>query len=1071
MTITDMLARFFDPDWYSAISGGRFHPSTGIDHYLTEGWRLYLSPSPYFDAKFYLGQIDGFGCCELDALTCFLEHGEARGDRPHPLIDPKWIRGQLDQDALLDADYGGSAVLWYLETGWKTEIRPHPLFWSDWYRARYSVNAEPLLHYINTGHGEGNCPNPLFDTKFYALSMKGRLGGLDPLSHYVLFGYRELASPHPLVDLPFVAERLELRAPVTRDLLADYLAGQSDVEPSFYVDPQYYWSKAGEPTRFAVVNGKRLALVDFAERNGGISPHPHFSSSWYLKQRGDVRAAGLNPLSHYLSSGWRERASPHPLFDTNYYLSTYPDVVEIGQEPLRHFLTGGWREGRKARAPQPIMTSVRRYGGTQTVSIGQDVQNVVSHGRAPDTSRLSVGVFAHVFYEELAADFAELANHIRPPCQVFITTDHYAKVPLIRQAFLHNSVHDFEIRVTPNRGRDIAPMLIGYNDRLKSVDIGLHIHTKRSKHYARGFEDWRDYLLKGNVGTKMVVDNTLALFAHSEIGAVAPKEFQPISPLINWGMDFSTVSRLLSLVGETIYQDSLLEFPSGSMFWFRTTALADLVDLGLDLAHFDPEEGQIDGTLAHALERAFLYFVEHAGYGWIRTELAAPGAAQQVNLEDLPVVRIMPPHRIFGGISAHFPECRPFAPRRAQSKKPRLNLLLPTVEADRAHGGVATALEMYKALLQAFDGRVDGRMISTDASFSNKFLPPSDHTVLGPVDSDVEDANVVLDGTLREMYYLDVRPNDFFLASAWWNAAAALEIIDWQRRCFPKSRSKLVYLVQDFEPGFYPWSTKYALAQATYLHSEVTIPVFNTTILAGSFHSRGLFHSTEQFVLQPSINREITDAISPGTAKERIVLLYLRPEVLRNCYEFLDALVYRITSSDEKYWSNWRFVAVGENLAASPFKCSDSIEKLGKISLSDYGQLLSRSAIGVSLMISPHPSYPPLEMAEAGMRVITNSYENKNLSALHENITSFDRFDMDEVAALLTNIAQQWETDPQAGWRSKPKVDWFFGSLTNLPDVAGKIAELLGADWRAPRSRPRSAKRKHPAGSRGLIVG
>ena len=78
---------------------------------------------------------------------------------------------------------------------------------------------------------------------------------------------------------------------------------------------------------------------------------------------------------------------------------------------------------------------------------------------------------------------------------------------------------------------------------------------------------------------------------------------------------------------------------------------------------------------------------------------------------------------------------------------------------------------------------------------------------------------------------------------------------------------------------------------------------------------------------------------------------------------------------------------------------------------------------------------------------------------------------MDEVAALLTNIAQRWETDPQAGWRSKPKVDWFFGSLTNLPDVAAKVADLLGADWRAPRPRPRSAQRKQSAGSRGLIVG
>ena len=52
----------------------------------------------------------------------------------------------------------------------------------------------------------------------------------------------------------------------------------------------------------------------------------------------------------------------------------------------------------------------------------------------------------------------------------------------------------------------------------------------------------------------------------------------------------------------------------------------------------------------------------------------------------------------------------------------------------------------------------------------------------------------------------------------------------------------------------------------------------------------------------------------------------------------------------------------------------------GKASLDEYADHLNRAAVGVSLMVSPHPSYPPLEMAEAGVLAITNNYGSKDLS-------------------------------------------------------------------------------------------
>jgi hypothetical protein len=120
--------------------------------------------------------------------------------------------------------------------------------------------------------------------------------------------------------------------------------------------------------RFGVLSAKipRRYLKDFAFiKRSGL-----FDRRYYLEEYRDVQAAGIDPLVHFVTHGWKEDRNPNPWFNTRFYLQSYQDVAQAYVNPLVHWLRWGKAEGR---LPNAASVSNNRSLGYPTQEVQDDL--------------------------------------------------------------------------------------------------------------------------------------------------------------------------------------------------------------------------------------------------------------------------------------------------------------------------------------------------------------------------------------------------------------------------------------------------------------------------------------------------------------------------------------------------------------------------------------------------------------------------------------------------------------------------------------------------------------------------
>lgn len=316
---------------------------------------------------------------------------------------------------------------------------------------------------------------------------------------------------------------------------------------------------------------------------------------------------------------------------------------------------------------------------------------------------------------------------------------------------------------------------------------------------------------------------------------------------------------------------------------------------------------------------------------------------------------------------------------KVNSDVKRLNLVTDSIEQNSLLGGVATALIVATEFARKYNYVL--RIITRNAPVNpNNYKNIININGFEPF-TDVEFYSDYNRDALGNMTHkLEIAEGDLFFATSWWSAEAIRKTI---------GNVKFFYIIQEVETFFYPHGEDHYLCSKIMEDKNIRY-IINSHYLYEYF-SKTCPNITENGVFfYPAFSQQMYKSNDFEKKEKRKLFFYARPNNPRNMFYYgLELLEYAIQTGvldTEK----WDIYCAGQNIPEIIFDNGYKAIDLGLMSWEKYGEFLSTVDLAVSLMYTPHPSYPPYDVACSGGVVLTNTCLNKHEFSECKNILMAD---------------------------------------------------------------------------------
>jgi hypothetical protein len=386
--------------------------------------------------------------------------------------------------------------------------------------------------------------------------------------------------------------------------------------------------------------------------------------------------------------------------------------------------------------------------------------------------------------------------------------------------------------------------------------------------------------------------------------------------------------------------------------------------------------------------------------------------------------------KVFELSRQHFAGLRRLRVYMVPRMPPRVTMITDSINSGYLFGGVATAMIFSALLARQFGIRL--RIITRhERPLEDNFahiLGSSGISWCGNVD-------FLYSSLSEDAPHVDIGPAEIFVTTSWWTTFAVSHTVAPER---------LVYLMQEDERMFYPFGDERLLCEET-LKSRALTFVINSQMLYEHLSASGMnFLRDNGIWFEPSFpiaHFHMNQESMP--IRRSNFLFYARPNNLRNLFyrgiEAIDRAIERNILSPEV----WDIHLVGKDLYRMSFHRGVEPALHQNLEWADYSTLIRETDLGLSLMYSPHPSYPPLDLAASGAVAVTNKYGGKKtLAAYSKNIICVDS-DIDSlVEGIKCGVELVGNRDARlANYHSSGlQRDWYTSLARALEFVARRVA-------------------------------
>jgi len=322
----------------------------------------------------------------------------------------------------------------------------------------------------------------------------------------------------------------------------------------------------------------------------------------------------------------------------------------------------------------------------------------------------------------------------------------------------------------------------------------------------------------------------------------------------------------------------------------------------------------------------------------------------------------------------------------------RLTILTDTISSGSLFGGVGTAILFGAALARHRGLRL--RVVTRHDE-----PEPGNFGAILAAHGAAFDENVEFEcaSTVADARGLAVFSGDLVLTTSWWTTWAALQSFD---------PACIVYLLQDDERMFYPAGDLQLRCREIFCDPRLRF-VVNTSALLKHLVDAGMTGVARRGIsFEPAFPLAIYYREPKSPAGKRRFFFYARPNNPRNLFlRGLEAVAGAVENNCFPE-AEWELEFVGRNIPDIQLPRNVRPRISTSLSWHDYAALIRQVDVGLSLMLTPHPSYPPLDLAASGAVVVTNRYGPKqSLESYCANILCVEPSVNDLVGALGHAVA------------------------------------------------------------------